>query len=216
MRRDIPKLCADSLRALAKDKYGIKLKAAHAHELVAAYMGYRSKNALLADKKYPIGDLAKAELVVMVPDEAIDQRRKALEGLSTELPDSYTLGEAVYGPLFSDEWWGSTHPPFRGFEKLAKILVENNEAFQAVFLYRDEIPMHHFVGVKQEEDVVVLDVVHSYETTTGEMHRDGQTTITLPRVAGRIGFGHPKMSVGQFTGGERRTLKSLGVRSLLR
>lgn len=213
MRRDIPKLCADSLRALAKDKYGIKLKAAHAHELVAAYMGYGSKNALLADKKYPIGNLAKAELVVMIPDAVIDQRRQKLEGLSTELPDSYALGEAVYGPLFSDEWWGSTFPPFRSFDKLAKVLVENNDAFKAAFQYRDKIPMHHFVSVKQEEDVVVLEVIHSYESTTGEMHRDGQTTITLPRIAGRIGFGQPKMSVTQFTAGARKTLKSLGVQS---
>ena len=45
MRRDIPKLCADSLRAFTKEKYGIKLKAAHAHEIVAAYLGYRSRNA---------------------------------------------------------------------------------------------------------------------------------------------------------------------------
>ncbi|MFQ5549018.1 MAG: hypothetical protein ACE5FV_12055 [Woeseia sp.] len=213
MRRDIPKLCADSLRALAKDKYGIKLKAAHAHELVAAYMGYGSKNALLADKKYPIGNLAKAELVVMIPDAVIDQRRQKLEGLSTELPDSYALGEAVYGPLFSDEWWGSTFPPFRSFDKLAKVLVENNDAFKAAFQYRDKIPMHHFVSVKQEEDVVVLEVIHSYESTAGEMHRDGQTTITLPRIAGRIGFGQPKMSVTQFTAGARKTLKSLGVQS---
>lgn len=213
MRRDIPKLCADSLRAFAKDNYGIKLKAAHAHELVAAYLGYRSKNALLADSKYPIGNLAEADLVVMVPDEAIDRRRQALDGLSTELPDSYTLGEAVYSPLFSDESWGSTYPPFRGFDKLAKFLVENNDAFQATFSYRDQIPMHHFVNVQQEEDVVVLNVIHSYETPPSEMSGDGQTTITLPRVAGHIGFGKPQMSVGQFTGGTRRTLKSLGVQS---
>ena len=76
MQQSIPKLCADSLRALAKDTYGIKRKPAHAHELVAAYLGYRSKNALLAEKKYPISDLAKAEVVVMIPDEEIDQRRR--------------------------------------------------------------------------------------------------------------------------------------------
>ncbi|MDJ0710597.1 MAG: hypothetical protein QNJ14_09415 [Woeseiaceae bacterium] len=213
MRRDIPKLCADSLRAFAKDNYGIKLKATHAHELVAAYLGYRSRNALLADNKYPIENLAEAKVVVMVADEEIDQRRQKLEGLSPELPDSYTLGEAVYVPLFADEWWGSDNPPFRSFDKLAKVLVENNEAFRSVFRYRDQIPLHHFPIVKQDDDVVVVTVVHSYETTHSEMSRDGQTTITLPRVAGRIGFGNPQMSVGQFTGGARTTLKSLGVRS---
>ena len=209
MRRDIPKLCADSLRSFAKDKYGIQLKAAHAHELVAAYLGYRSRNALLADNKYPIENLAEAEVVVMIPDEEIDLRRQRLEGLSTELPDSYTLGEAVYVPLFADERWGSDDPPFRSLDKLARVLVENNEAYRSVFGYQNQIPMRHFPIIKQEDDAVIVYVVHSYETTPSEMSRDGQTTITLPRVAGRIGFGTPEISVGRYTGGARTTLQSL-------
>ena len=117
---NIPKLCADSLRTFTNKKYGVKLKAAHAHELAAAYFGYSSKNALLADKKYPITNLAQAEIIVMISDDVIDQRRKDLQGLPSELPDSYTLGEAVYTSLFSDEWWASQYPPFRSYEKLAK------------------------------------------------------------------------------------------------
>jgi hypothetical protein len=212
MSRDIPKLCADSLRAFANDNYDIKLKPAHAHELVAAYLGYRSKNALLADNKYPIGDLAKAEIVSMIPDDVVDQRRKELQGLSIDLPDSYTLGEAVYGPLFSDEWWGSTYPPFRGFDKLAKVLVEKNDAFRTAFSLFGEFPMDHFVVVRDGEDSVILDVIHSYKSTSDERRGDGKTTIKLPRVAARIGFGAPNITVGQWTGGARRTLKSLGVR----
>ena len=53
MQRDISKLCADSLRALANEKYGIKLKSAHAHELVAAYFGYRSKMLFWLTKTIP-------------------------------------------------------------------------------------------------------------------------------------------------------------------
>ena len=212
MRRDIPKLCADSLRALAKDKYGIKLKAAHAHELVAAYMGYRSKNALLADKKFPIENLAKAELVVMVPDEAIDQRRQALEGLSTELPDSYTLGEAVYGPLFSDEWWGSKLPPFRGFDKLAKVLLTNSPQYDAAFPFHRNIPTDHFVSVEAAEDYVQLTVVHAHSPEDEDSLAHGYTTITLPRVAGRIGYGAPKLMPTVLSGGMQASLKSLGVR----
>ena len=130
MQQTISKLCADSLRTFTKEKYDIKLKAAHAHELVAAYFGYSSKNAMLADTKYPISNLDQAEIIVMMPDDFIDQRRKNLQGLSPELPDSYTLGEAVYVSLFSDEWWASQYPPFRSFEKLAKYLVENNDAYK--------------------------------------------------------------------------------------
>ena len=213
MQREIFKQCADSLRTLSKEKYDIKLKAAHAHELVAAFFGYSSKNTMLADKKYPITNLDQAEIIVMTPDEFIDQRRKNLEGLSSELPDSYTLGEAVYVSLFTDEWWASPHPPFRSFDKLAKFLVESNDAFNSVFKHFRDVPLHHIVDIHSSENDVILKVIHSYGDITSESTRDGQTTIKLPRVAGRIGFGKPEVSVGTFTGGARRTLESLGVKS---
>ena len=213
MQHEIFKLCADSLRTFSKEKYDIKLKAAHAHELVAAFFGYKSKNAMLADTKYPISNLGQAEIIVMIPDYFVDQRRKNLQGLSSELPDNYTLGEAVYASLFSDEWWASQYPPFRSFEKLAKFLVENNDAYQNVFKFYRDIPMHHIVEVKDEEDGVTLTVLHSHRTSTGEMLGVGKTTIKLPRVAGRIGYGKPQDSVEQWTGGAQRTLESLGVQS---
>ncbi len=211
MQQDLSKICADSLRTFTNEKCDIKLKAAHAHELVAAYFGYPSKNTMLADSKYPISNLAQAEIVVMAPDDFVDQRRKNLHGLSSELPDSYTLGEAVYGSLFSDEWWASPYPPFRSFEKLAIFLVENNDAFREVFKFYRGVPMHHIVEVKDEEDDVTLTVFHAHQTSTGEMLGDGKTTINLPRVAGRIGYGKPQVSVEQWSGGAHRTLESLGV-----
>jgi len=100
MRQEISKLCADSLRTFSKEKHDIKLKATHAHELVAAFFGYSSKNTMLADIEYPISNLNLAEIIVMTPDEFIGQRRENLEGLSSELPDNYTLGEAIYDSLF--------------------------------------------------------------------------------------------------------------------
>ena len=211
MQHEIFKLCADSLRTFSKEKYDIKLKAAHAHELVAAFFGYKSKNAMLADTKYPISNLGQAEIIVMIPDYFVDQRRKNLQGLSSELPDNYTLGEAVYASLFSDEWWASQYPPFRSFEKLAKFLVENNDAYQNVFKFYRDIPMHHIVEVKDEEDGVTLTVLHSHRTSSGEMIGVGETTINLPRIAGHIGYGKPQVSVEQWTGSAKRTLESLGV-----
>ena len=213
MHQDISKICADSLRTISNDKYDIKIKPAHAHELVAAFFGYSSKNALLADKKYPVNNLGQAEIIVMTPDDFIDQRRQKLQGLSSELPDSYTLGEAAYGHLFSDEWWTSQYPPFRSFEKLAKYLVENNDAYQEVFKFYRDIPIHHFVDVEPAEDGVLLTVIHSHRTSTGEMLGAGKTTINLPRIAGRIGFSKPQVSVEKWTAGARRTLESLGVQS---
>lgn len=167
----------------------------------------------LADNKYPVNTLDQAEIVVMISDDFIDQRRNKLQELSLELSDSYTLGEAVYAPLFSDEWWVSPYPPFRSFEKLAKLLVENNDTYQSVFKFYRNIPVHHYVDIKPSENDVLLSVIHSSENSTGEMVGRGETIIKLPRIAGRIGFSKPQISVVQWTGGARRTLGSLGVQS---
>jgi len=49
---DLSKLCADFLRASYKSQTLGKLKASHARELVAAFFGYKSHAALLAEKNY--------------------------------------------------------------------------------------------------------------------------------------------------------------------
>jgi hypothetical protein len=212
MPHDITKLCADSLRALTLEKYGVKLKPTHAHELGAAFFGYPSKNAMLADTKYPVSNLRQAKIIVMAPDEFIDQRRKDLEGLSPELPNSYALGEGVYAALFSDQWWASSYPPFKSFDKLARFVIENSDAFKRAFQFYQNIPMHHIVDVKDTENDVVLTVFHSHQTTEGEMLHNGTTTIKLPRVAGHIGYGQPEVSVEIRTGKARQPLDFLGER----
>lgn len=210
MKPDLIKICSDSLRTFSKEKYNVKLKAAHAHELVAAFCGYKTKNGMLADTQHPISNLGKAEIIVMTPDNFIAQRRQDLDGLVPDLPDTYTLGEAVYVSLFTGEWWRSQYPPFRSFEMLAKYLTENNDAYQNMFKFYRDIPMHHIVEVKDEEDSVTLSVTHAHQTQTGEMIGDGQTTIKLRRVAGRIGYGKPQISVESWSGGARRPPAALG------
>lgn len=209
MQQDISKMCADSLRAFTNEKLNIKLKAAHAHELFSAYVGYPSKNAMLADTKYPINNLPKAKIVVMVPDSEVDRRRNDLEGLSPDLPNSYDLGEAVYTALFSDKFWASEYPPFRSLEKAAIYLVERDYNFQQVFKFYQGIPLHHFVSVRREQDGVTLSVVHATRTSDGAMLGNGETTIELRRVAGHIGYGEPKILVEKWTGGARRLLEPL-------
>lgn len=212
MQRDISRLCADTLRTLAIEKYDTKLKAAHAHELVAAYFGYRSKNALLADKKHPISALPQAETVVMMPDEFFDRRRMSLQELSSDLPDNSVLCEAMHSALVSNRWLKSPFPPFTDFEKLAKSLVTRSHQYQAAFTFHREFPLDHFVAVESGESTVVLTVTHAYNPQSEETLAEGRTTITLLRVAGRIGFGAPKFMPEKWSGGARRTLKSLGVR----
>lgn len=199
MQHDITKLCADSLRATTLEKYGVKLKPTHAHELGAAFFGYPSKNAMLADTKYPISNLHQAKIVVMAPDEFIDQRRTDLEGLSPELPDSYSLGEGVYAALFANVQWGSAFPPFRSFLSLVKFMAEDRGLIESGNLYN--IPRHHILDVKNPEDSVLLTIKHAHKADDGNMHVDAVTTVELPRVAGRIGFGLARISEERRTGG---------------
>lgn len=210
MKISIPKICADSLRTFSEEKYQVKLRSAHAHELVAAYMGYKSKIALVKDKRYPVSNLSQCEMVVMMPDAFIDQRRQSLSELPSELPDSYTLGEAFYRALFDDKWWSSDYPPFRNFKKMAIYLAENNPSYQTVFKPNFNLPSHHVVEVENSEDHVFITVTHANQTPDEKLIGCGQTTINLPRVAGRIGFGKPKISVEKWTSGARRILDSLG------
>ena len=207
MQQDIPKMCADSLRTFTSEKLNIKLKAAHAHELFSAYVGYSSKNAMLADTRYPIKNLPQAKIIIMVPDSDVDRRRNDLEGLSPDLPNSYALGEPIYGALFSDKFWASQYPPFRSFEKAAIYLVERDYNFQEVFKFYRGTPLHHFVSVHREEDAVTLSVMHATRTSNDEMLGNGKTTIELRRVAGHIGYGEPRIMVEQWSGGARKRLE---------
>lgn len=210
MQISIPKVCADSLRTFSEEKYKVKLKAAHAHELVAAYMGYKSKIALLADQKYPVSNLSQCEIVVMMQDDFIDQRRENLQGLPPELPDSYTLGEAVYGALFTDDWWTSKYPPFRSFLGLSEYLVTSNDGYQTALLVSN-LPIQFVVVPEYSENQVSLDAFYTLENSEGVRMVHGKATIVLPRVAGHIGYGRPKVTIERWSGGARRTLKSLGV-----
>jgi hypothetical protein len=206
MQQDIPKICVDSLRTFTNEKLNIKLKAAHAHELFSAYVGYKSKNAMLADTKYPISNFPQAQIVVMVPDADVDRRRADLEELSPDLPSSYELGEPIYTALFSDKFWSSQYPPFRSFEKAAIYLAENDYNFKQVFKFYSGIQLNHFVSITREQDKVLLSVIHATKTSDGEMLGNGKTIVELYRVAGHIGYGEPKILVEQWTGGARRKL----------
>lgn len=203
-QHDIDKLCADSLRSFLNQKQGIKLGASHAHELVAAFFGYQSRAALLADTKCPISNLNQAKIIVMAPDSFIDERRKELEGLPPELPDSYTLGEGVYAPLFSKDQWASAFPPFRSFMSLVKFMAEERGLIESSNLYG--VPRHHILDVKDSNEGVLLTVKHAYKADDGNMHVDAATKIELQRVAGRIGYGLARISEERGAGNAREVL----------
>ena len=93
---DIVKLCAGSLRAFLNDKHGIKLKSGHAHEIAAAFFGYKSAISLRQDTRYPISNLDQAEYILFdTPTALVEQRIKDLAGLPADLPPSYILADAI-------------------------------------------------------------------------------------------------------------------------
>jgi hypothetical protein len=207
----VTKICADSLRSHLQDNYNIELKPTHAHELVAAYFGYKSYAALREDKNAHINNLPQAEIIVMSPGNFIDQRRQELQGLPNGLPDSYKLGEPVYATLFSNKWWKSMYPPFRSFENLARYIVESDDSFQQTFKFHKNLPMHHILDEKAIKTDMLLTVWHCHEISSEEVVSDGKTTIKLPRMSGHIGYGNPQVYVEVLTGLARQTFrKNLG------
>lgn len=212
MNQDISKLCADSLRNSLKDKYGIKLKATHAHHLVAAFFGYRSKTALKAEEKFPIENLHEAEVVVMVPSEVIDARRITLKDLPDNLPDSYKLGQLIYEALLGSDQRVCQMPPFRSFQSLAKYVVENNDAFKSLYRFTSHIPMHHMVKVEMLEGNAMITVFHTYESVSEESKVYGKMEMRLSRVSGHIGFSNLEVSAPvKFSAEAVKTLKELGI-----
>jgi hypothetical protein len=197
MQHDIIKLCADSLRSFTLEKYGITLKAAHAHELTAAYFGYSSKNAMLADKLHPLEKLEHSSIFVMAPDVFIDQRRKELEGLSANLPDSYSLGEGVYAVLISDPWWkNSPWPPFRSFEKMAAYFADEDVRKRGpAGAYKNHVSEDIKITHTESEVEIILFRFYRVPNVDGVQEATITTTIKLPRLAGHIGYGRAHISV---------------------
>jgi hypothetical protein len=63
------------LTRLHPNNFGIQLKSSHVHELVAAYFGYASRAALIADTQCPFGKLKDAEIIILKPSAPlVDQR----------------------------------------------------------------------------------------------------------------------------------------------
>ena len=102
MSTQLPKLCADHLRANFNTITGEKLKASHAIELVAALFGYKSHAALRAESNYPIDALDEAH--VFIPDVAlIEWRRKRLNQLPRSLANSIELAKELVSFLLSEQ-----------------------------------------------------------------------------------------------------------------
>ncbi|MHA3126752.1 hypothetical protein [Legionella pneumophila] len=203
----ISKLCADQLRVISNN-YGVKLKSSHAHELVAAFFGYKSKAALLSDTFAPIENIGQAKIFVLIPSAFIEERRKCLVDLPSDLPDTYVLGEGMFTFLAAQKMLvANSFPSWIHLsetlttEYLQKnghlILPRNFGPFeQAGNIFNK--PLYDFnPDIETTSNGVKITVSNRYY---GSSHINFQPIdvvlkIKLQRIAGHFGYAKPEISL---------------------
>lgn len=205
MSADIAKLCVESLRAYARDELGFKLKAAHAHEIVAAFFGYKSRIALLSDEALSLEKLESAEFIVLdLPIALVDQRRSDLEGLSPDLPASQLLAKGIHSIFAGQEWaLGKMWPNLGALAKhLAQVRLLEHVSIRGLNL--GSVNLEISVSVRVLSTEAVAEVAINYHADGGEVLRDSSYVIRLPRVAANIGYGRPHIEETRYTGQFRK------------
>lgn len=207
MEASLSKLCADHLRAYVTTNE--KFKASHACELVAAYFGYKSHAAQLAEEHHPLSALEEAS--TLIPDvELMEKRREDLSGLPRDLPSCMDLAKII--SAFLKEEWG-----FPGdiwiYHSLEGCIIE--EMLTGLENHEDVVwamsmtnagygEIFDFDNFKIEETVGGLTITVDGELV-GEPHDDDRrfvgriigvkVQVTLQRVAGKRGFDEPEMEL---------------------
>jgi hypothetical protein len=189
MQLEITKRCADSLRSFSQNNFGIQIKSSHAHELVAAYMGYSSRAALLADSKCPITNLRRADILVLTPTVLIKKRRAELEGLPENLP--HDIGEGVYLPLYNEKW--ILHKIWPTLEELGKALADQHLKSKPAY-FRDQAVQRQGVKLEFHNGEVAIVVFREYVSPSltlslmRNVTRGVVDVFQLKRVACHIGY----------------------------
>jgi|GEM_PF-917288 len=211
MSIDLSKLCADYLRTSYTNHTSGKLKASHARELVAAFFGYKSHAALIAEKDYPLDKLDEA--YIFIPDiPLIEARRAKLAGLPDDLMPPKVLAETLSSYLTSEGYCGANvwlYDTLEGYiaevllvacqpmidDQLSGTMAETNAGFFDAPYYED-------VEIQDNGDELVASVKAQYK---GQPLVDkpfcGDTIdmtvrVILPRLAGKRGFWDFELDAG--------------------
>ncbi len=192
------KRCADALRVFSENQ-GIKLKASHAHEIVAALFGYKSKAAMDTDRLCPMNNLNHANIYVLTPTAFIDERRECLEDLPTNLPDTYVLADALVdtiGVVLKGR-------PFASFAHLAETLSGEYLQNHGDFLIPEHFgryknarqifsnPIFEFKPrIENTKDGIIITTTNRYygPVDLNFPSVDIMVTINLKRIAGHVGY----------------------------
>ncbi|MBI4030873.1 MAG: hypothetical protein HY370_04295 [Proteobacteria bacterium] len=206
MQADISKMCADFLRAYVLSETNENLKATHARELTAAFFGYKSHAALLAEKKHPLHQLEKA--AILVPDIALmDARRGKLEGLPPHLPDSKMIARKIVDFLDRESlftgtvWWVYDtlenyiieeflpEYDYAVMDDLSGQMAETNALFDETY-YEEAI-------VDEDDDGILVSVTGQCNGTSDQDKPfsgdqiDLTVTVEMSRAAGRNAYFKP-------------------------
>lgn len=206
----ISKLCADHLRSVHESDYGQKLKASHAREIVAAFFGYRSHAAQIAETDFPLSKIKEA--AVMVPDvDRITQRIARLNDLPSNLPSAYELARILSDYLVDEDWFGGElwlyesvenyvtevyliEHEYRLLDELSGVMAETNAFFDEA--YFDEVS----VDRSGEGMTITATGTFSGSSDPDKMFAgdtiDMSAMIALDRVAGHTCFHEPDLSAG--------------------
>ncbi|WP_240224642.1 hypothetical protein [Rheinheimera hassiensis] len=211
MSIDLSKLCADFLRQKHASQSTEKLKASHARELVAAFFGYKSHAALMAENTYPLVQLEEAD--IFIPDiPLMNDRRSKLNDLPNDLTRSNDLAKVLTDMLADEGLFGGNVWLYDTLEvyiaevllpdcqsliddQLSGEMAETNAGFYDAPYYED-------VQIEDRGDGLVAIVKTVYK---GEPLDDkpfcGDTLdmvvqVTLPRMAGKRGFNDFVLEVG--------------------
>jgi hypothetical protein len=206
---NVSKFCSDAMREHFRKNLGQKLKATHACELVAAFFGYKSHAALLAEARFPISRIEEA--AVMVPDvERIHSRIQSLKDLPTNLPTAFELAKTMADFLVKEGWFNGKvwlyetvenyvtevyliENDYRLLDELSGVMAETNAYFDEAYFENVEVTRH--------DDGMSIAATGTYSGTSDEDRVfsgdtiDMTVIITLDRVAGHTCFHEEDMEV---------------------
>ncbi len=100
---------------------------------------------------------------------------------------------------------------FTSFDEAAEYIAEFYHPHIKMFFVNGDHPYELIVDKKISKDTVHLTVYYAAGNSPEEMKCNRIVTVDLPRLAGHIGYGTPKVFCQSFTSRTSKTLKSLGV-----
>lgn len=211
MNTDLSKLCADFLRSSYNSNPTSRIKASHARELVAAFFGYKTHAALLAERKYPLQNIEDAE--ILAPDIPLMQQRSTrLSGFPDNLHDSSNLAELLATFLRKERYFVGDlwlYDTLEGYineqllidhdvsisDDLSGTMAETNATFE-------DFPYYEHVKTEDTGDVVTIVSSGVLQgTPLDDKPFCGDTidlgvTVTLHRIAGKRGFAYLEIQAG--------------------